>query len=72
VKELFAPIFRRIDHQPLHELPGLDQPDTASLAKWVWTETRDVLPLVKRLDLYERRGCGVILSAVDSEVALPI
>jgi 6-pyruvoyltetrahydropterin/6-carboxytetrahydropterin synthase len=72
VKDLFAPVFKRIDHQPLHELPGLNQPDTASLARWVWNETRRIVPLVDRIDLYERRGCGVILSAVDSEVALPI
>ena len=35
VKELFDPIFKRIDHHPLHELPGLTDPDAASLARWI-------------------------------------
>jgi 6-pyruvoyltetrahydropterin/6-carboxytetrahydropterin synthase len=72
VKELFAPIFKQIDHRPLHELPGLTHPDAANLARWVWRETKRVLPSVDRVDLYERRGCGVILSTEDTEVALPI
>jgi 6-pyruvoyltetrahydropterin/6-carboxytetrahydropterin synthase len=72
VKDLFAPIFKQIDHCPLHELPGLAHPDAANLARWVWRETKRVLPILDRVDLYERRGCGVILSAKDSEVALPI
>jgi 6-pyruvoyltetrahydropterin/6-carboxytetrahydropterin synthase len=72
VKELFTPVFKRLDHQPLHELPGITQPDTASLARWTWNATRKVLPSVDRIDLYERRGCGVILSSADAQIALPI
>jgi 6-pyruvoyltetrahydropterin/6-carboxytetrahydropterin synthase len=72
VKELFAPIFKRIDHQPLHELPGLDQPDVESIARWIWSETKQVLPQVDRVDLYARRGCGVILSSANADIALPI
>jgi len=72
VKELFAPTFKRIDHQPLHELPGISQPDAASVARWIWSETQTVLPQVDRIDLYERRGCGVILSSATADVALPI
>jgi 6-pyruvoyltetrahydropterin/6-carboxytetrahydropterin synthase len=72
VKELFSPIFKRVDHQPLHELHGVDQPDAASLARWIWGETVKALPQVGRIDLYERRGCGVILSSADDDIALPI
>jgi 6-pyruvoyltetrahydropterin/6-carboxytetrahydropterin synthase len=72
VKELFSPIFKRIDHQPLHELERLPQPDAANLARWIWDETRAVLPQVDRIDLYERRGCGVILSSAGAHIALPI
>lgn len=72
VKEMFAPIFKQIDHHPLHELAGLDQPDTASLARWIRSETGRVLPEVDRIDLHERQGCGVILSSGNASVALPI
>lgn len=72
VKELFDPIFRRLDHHPLHELAGIEQPDTASIARWIRDESRGPLPDLDRIDLYEVRGCGVILSKADSDIALPI
>lgn len=72
VKELFAPVFKRIDHQPLHELRGLEQPDAASLARWIRQQTETSLPQVDRIDLYETRGGGVILSTAESDIALPI
>lgn len=58
VKELFAPIFKQIDHRPLHELEQVTQADAANLAGWIWGKTQIVLPQVDRIDLYERRGCG--------------
>jgi 6-pyruvoyltetrahydropterin/6-carboxytetrahydropterin synthase len=72
VKTLFDPLFERIDHQPLHELPGLNQPDAASLARWLRREAQSMLPQLDRIDLYETRGCGVILSWGGRNIALPI
>jgi 6-pyruvoyltetrahydropterin/6-carboxytetrahydropterin synthase len=72
VKALFNPIFKRIDHHPLHEVPGLDQPDAASLARWIRKEVATLLPAADRIDLYETRGCGAILSWGGAEIALPI
>jgi 6-pyruvoyltetrahydropterin/6-carboxytetrahydropterin synthase len=72
VKTLFDPLFKRIDHQPLHELPGLAQPDAASLAYWLKREAATLLPQLDRIDLYETRGCGVIFSWGGRDIALPI
>jgi 6-pyruvoyltetrahydropterin/6-carboxytetrahydropterin synthase len=72
VKELFTPIFERIDHQPLYELPGLQDNDCASLAHWIRNEARASLPQLDRVDLYETRGCGAVLSWGKNGVALPI
>jgi 6-pyruvoyltetrahydropterin/6-carboxytetrahydropterin synthase len=72
VKSVFDPIFRRVDHQPLHELKGLQQPDAASLALWLKNETQQLLPPLDRIDLYETRGCGVILSWGGRDIVLPI
>ncbi len=70
VKELFAPVFRRIDHHALHELPGLEDADCVSLARWIRAHTP--LPQLDRIDLYETRGCGAILSWGEAGPALPI
>ena len=72
VKDLFTPIFKQLDHQPLHELPGVEDNDTASLARWIKTKAAPILPQLDRIDLYETRGCGAILSWGENGPALPI
>lgn len=72
VKEIFSPIFLRLDHQPLHELEGVEDNDTASLARWIKTQTVGELPQLDRIDLFETRGCGAILAWGDDEPALPV
>ena len=76
VKELFGPTFRALDHRPLHELAGTDpatfQPDAASLAGWIRAQVATTLPQVDRIDLYETRGCGVVLSWGAEEPVLPV
>ena len=66
------PIFKALDHHPLHELPGLEDCDTASLSHWVLREARKVLPQVDRVDLYETRGSGAIALLGHEGPALPI
>jgi len=72
VKELFNPIFKALDHQPLHEVPDLDDCDTASIAHWILRKARPQLPQLDRVDLYETRGCGAIALASDLGPALPV
>ncbi|MCC7546315.1 MAG: 6-carboxytetrahydropterin synthase [Burkholderiales bacterium] len=70
VKELFTPVFQRIDHHALHELPGVEDADCVSLARWIRAQTP--LAQLDRVDLYETRGCGAILAWGEAAPALPI
>jgi 6-pyruvoyltetrahydropterin/6-carboxytetrahydropterin synthase len=72
VKELFRPIFERLDHQPLHEIPDLADCDSATLAQWILSESAKVLPALDRVDLYETAGCGAIVTTNDEGPALPV
>lgn len=72
VKTLFNPLFRQLDHQPLHEIAGLDDCDTATLAQWVLGQARPQLPQLDRVDLYETRGCGAIALSGAAGPALPV
>jgi 6-pyruvoyltetrahydropterin/6-carboxytetrahydropterin synthase len=72
VKELFAPAFARLDHHPLNELAGVEDNDALSLARWIRGETAPQLPQLDRIDLYQTRGCGVILAWGDKAPALPV
>jgi len=72
VKEIFNPFFKALDHQPLHEIPGLIDCDTASIAAWILQTAQAQLPQLDRVDLFETRGCGAIVSAGDAGAALPV
>lgn len=62
VKELFNPLFKALDHRPLHEIAGLEDCDTASLAQWILAQARADLPQLDGVDLFETRGCGALVA----------
>ena len=72
VKTLFDPIFKQLDHQPLHEIADLRDCDTASVARWIFEHARLQLPQLDRVDLYETDGCGAIVLACGAVLALPV
>ncbi|MBC7371766.1 MAG: 6-carboxytetrahydropterin synthase [Bdellovibrionaceae bacterium] len=47
------PILERIDHRTLNEVPGLENPTSEMLTKWVYDETMKVLPQVTRVTIAE-------------------
>jgi len=61
VKTLFTPVFNAVDHRPLHEIAGLEDGDTATLAAWIHAHGKERLPQLERVDLHETRGCGTEL-----------
>ena len=72
VKTLFDPIFKAIDHRPLYEIADLPDGDTASLAAWVLGKARVGLPQLDRVDMYETRGCGSIVSVATAVDLIPV
>jgi 6-pyruvoyltetrahydropterin/6-carboxytetrahydropterin synthase len=71
VKSLFEPVYRRLDHHLLNDLPGIGTPDPASLTLWIREQTAGTLPWLDRIDLHETPGCGVILTWGEPGPALP-
>ena len=53
IKAAFAPLFERIDHRYLNEVPGLENPTSENLARWVWRELKPRLPLLSRIVIHE-------------------
>ncbi|HWM85059.1 MAG TPA: 6-carboxytetrahydropterin synthase QueD [Kofleriaceae bacterium] len=45
--EAVDPVVRRLDHQVLNEVPGLDNPTAELLAGWLWRELEGKLPVVE-------------------------
>jgi len=72
VKAVFDPIFKSLDHHPLHEQAELTDGDTTSIARWLFETTRQVLPQLARVDLFESEGCGSLLGSDLTGPALPV
>ena len=36
IKAAFAPILKELDHSYLNDLPGLENPTSENLARWIW------------------------------------
>lgn len=72
VKAVFDPIFKSLDHHPLHEQADLADGDTTTIARWLHETTRRELPQLVRLDLFESEGCGSLVGADLGGPALPV
>lgn len=72
VKTLFDPIFKALDHQPLHELPELPDCTTEHIARWAMDKAAPMLPACERIDVFEMHGAGSILINGKAPDLMPI
>jgi 6-pyruvoyltetrahydropterin/6-carboxytetrahydropterin synthase len=61
VKEIFSPVFQRLDHNPLQDLPEVARQGAPAIARWIRSQVLPELPQLERVDLFETPGCGVEL-----------
>ncbi|MDI9382463.1 MAG: 6-carboxytetrahydropterin synthase QueD [Verrucomicrobiota bacterium] len=40
----FKPLFEQLDHRYLNEVPGLDNPTSENIARWIWDRLKPRLP----------------------------
>jgi 6-pyruvoyltetrahydropterin/6-carboxytetrahydropterin synthase len=71
VKALFKPVYERLDHHLLNDLPGLGDAAPGALASWIRGQSASRLPQLERIDLYETPGCGALLCWGGQGPALP-
>lgn len=71
VKDVFNPIFKLIDHKPLHQIADLKDCDVSSIAQWIWKASIELQPQIYRIDLLETQGCGVVVANKDCGPHLP-
>jgi 6-pyruvoyltetrahydropterin/6-carboxytetrahydropterin synthase len=60
VKRTFEPLFQRLDHHCLNDVPGLENPTSENLARWIWRELKPTLPRLARVVVHETctSGCA--------------
>lgn len=61
----FRPLFEQLDHYYLNEIPGLENPTSENLAKWVWQRLKPQLPLLSKIVVRETCTAGCIYEGKD-------
>jgi 6-pyruvoyltetrahydropterin/6-carboxytetrahydropterin synthase len=58
LREAFDPLFQRLDHRYLNDVPGLENPTSENLARWIWRELKPALPQLSRVVVHETCSSG--------------
>jgi len=67
VKTAFGPLFERLDHHYLNDVPGLENPTSENLALWIWRELKPALPSLSKIVVHETCTSGCAYSGAESE-----
>lgn len=53
LQEIWDPIHQVLDHHYLNDVPGLENPTSEVLAKWIWDRMKPELPSLAQVTLFE-------------------
>ncbi len=62
IKSAFKPVWEQLDHHYLNEIPGLENPTSENLARWIWQKLKPGLPLLSRIAVKETCTSGCVYS----------
>ncbi len=65
IKKIFAPLFGQLDHHYLNDIPGLENPTSEVLAKWIWDRLKPDLPQLSQVVVNETCTSGCIYRGPD-------
>ena len=60
IADAFNPILARLDHHYLNEIPGLENPTSEVLARWIWSELHPQLTELSTIEIRETCTSGCI------------
>ena len=53
ISRRFKPIWEKLDHRYLNEIPGLENPTSEEIAVWIWNKLKPKLPLLTEVVVAE-------------------
>ncbi|HNV77565.1 MAG: 6-carboxytetrahydropterin synthase QueD [Gemmatimonadetes bacterium] len=65
IKQAFSPIHDRLDHRYLNDVPGLENPTSEVLARWIWRALVPTLPGLAEIQVRETCTSGCIYRGED-------
>ncbi|MEY4922528.1 MAG: 6-carboxytetrahydropterin synthase QueD [Yersinia sp. (in: enterobacteria)] len=60
LKAAFKPIWQRLDHHYLNDIPGLENPTSEVLASWIWQQLKPQLPELSAVMIKETCSVGCV------------
>lgn len=60
LKAKFNPLYEQLDHNYLNEIPGLENPTSENLAKWIWEKLKPSVALLSKVIVKETCNSGCI------------
>ena len=66
IKQTCGPIIDRLDHEYLNEIEGLENPTSENIARWIWQNLKDELPILSRLEVAETCTSGCVYDGDDT------
>lgn len=65
IKQRFAPIYDMLDHHYLNDVPGLENPTSEVVARWIWQRLKPSLPELAKVIVHETCTSGAIYQGED-------
>ena len=60
IKSAFKPVEEAIDHRFLNDVPGLENPTSENLARWIWEQLSPALPMLSKVVVRETCTTGCV------------
>ena len=60
LKAIVAPVIGELDHYYLNDIPGLENPTSENIARWLWQKLQPRLPLLHKLVVRETCTSGCV------------
>jgi 6-pyruvoyltetrahydropterin/6-carboxytetrahydropterin synthase len=60
IKAAFRPLYDVLDHNYLNDIPGLENPTSEEIARWIWDRLRPALPGLSKVLIRETCTSGAV------------
>tara|TARA_R110002049_G_scaffold7808_4_gene44080 strand:+ start:177 stop:533 length:357 start_codon:yes stop_codon:yes gene_type:complete len=60
LKAAFKPLYDQLDHHYLNDVPGLENPTSENIARWIWHKLKPAVPLLHEVEIRETCTSGCV------------
>lgn len=65
ISTAFKPLWEKLDHHYLNEIPGLENPTSEAIALWIWKKLKPRLPSLSEVTVAETCTAKCVYRGVD-------